>query len=230
MDLHKSTTDPESRLNCKVNAAPALPSSLGRVLTDSRHGLAVNLRTSNSDGKAEPAALMLANVPGPSNRVRMGANKAYNTKGFVKACSDANVAPRMVQEKDRNRGASTERRSTRYAGNEIWRHKREHIEQGVDQRLRLTMAAHNLKWLRALAHWRPRCAQRAPGRPKCFLQPARLTAQRVKCKLASCICEPSDLTESNGHGELVPMSGYGRRPQNSLRSKAFTSDHCKHEI
>lgn len=38
-DTHESKTDPESQLYRKSNAAPALPSYLGRVLTDNRHGL-----------------------------------------------------------------------------------------------------------------------------------------------------------------------------------------------
>jgi hypothetical protein len=49
-DTHQSTTDPESRLYRKSNAAPAPPSYLGHVLTDNRHGLVVNVRASSSDG------------------------------------------------------------------------------------------------------------------------------------------------------------------------------------
>ena len=45
-DTHESTSDPESRLYRKSNAAPALPSYLGHVLTDNRHGLVVNVQAS----------------------------------------------------------------------------------------------------------------------------------------------------------------------------------------
>lgn len=45
---HESKSDPESRLYCKSNAAPVLPSYLGHVLTDNRHGLVVNVQASTS--------------------------------------------------------------------------------------------------------------------------------------------------------------------------------------
>jgi transposase len=66
-DTHESTSDPESRLYRKSQAAPALPSYLGHVLTDNRHGLVVNVQASTSDGTAERdvAAQMLADVAGP---------------------------------------------------------------------------------------------------------------------------------------------------------------------
>ena len=77
-DTHESTSDPESRLYRKSNAAPALPSYLGHVLTDNRHGLVVNVQASPSDGTAERdvAAQMLAEVAGPGKRVTVGADKA----------------------------------------------------------------------------------------------------------------------------------------------------------
>jgi len=77
-DTHQSTSDPESRLYRKSNAAPALPSYLGHVLTDNRHGLVVNVQASTSGGTAERevAAQMLAGVRKPSKRVTVGADKA----------------------------------------------------------------------------------------------------------------------------------------------------------
>jgi len=70
-DTHESTSDPESRLYRKSNAAPALPSYLGHVLTDNRHGLVVNVQASTSDGMAERdvAAQMLADVVVTGKRV-----------------------------------------------------------------------------------------------------------------------------------------------------------------
>ena len=98
-DTHQSTSDPESRLYRKSHAAPALPSYLGHVLTDNRHGLVVNVQASTSDGTAERdvAAQMLADVAGAAKRVTVGADKAYDAKGFVKACGEINVAPHVAQ-------------------------------------------------------------------------------------------------------------------------------------
>ena len=55
-DTHASTSDPESQLYRKSDAAPALPSYLGRVLTDNRHGLVVNVQASTGDGTSESAS------------------------------------------------------------------------------------------------------------------------------------------------------------------------------
>ena len=181
-DTHESTSDPESRLYRKSNAAPALPSYLGHVLTDNRHGLVVNVRASTSDGKAERevAEQMLADVTSSSDkRVTVGADKAYDTRGFVKACRNMRVTPHVAQNTARNGGSAIDGRTTRHAGYEISQRKRKCIEQcfgwgkvigpirqvmvqglaKVDQLLMLTMTAYNLTRLRGLAQLRPQGAQ-----------------------------------------------------------------------
>ncbi len=97
-ETHQSTTGPESQLYRESNSAPALPSCLDHVLTDNRHGLVVNVQASISDGTGERdvAAQMLADVGGPGRRVTAGADKAYDTKGFVKACREINVTPHVA--------------------------------------------------------------------------------------------------------------------------------------
>ena len=179
-DTHESKTDPDSRLYRKSNAAPALPSYLGHVLTDNLHGLVVNVRASHSDGYAERdvAAALLADVAGKGKRITVGADKAYDTRGFVKACRDINVTPHVAQHTTRNGGSAIDGRTTRHAGYEISQRKRKTIEQcfgwgkligpmrqvmvrgldKVDQLLTLTMAAYNLTRLRTLAELRPQCA------------------------------------------------------------------------
>lgn len=178
---HQSTSDPESRLYRKSNAAPALPSYLGHVLTDNRYGLVVNVRASQSDGTAERevAAQMLADAARPGQRVTVGADKAYDTQGFVKACREMNVTPHVAQNTARAGGSAIDGRTTRHAGYEISQRKRKCIEQcfgwgkvigpirqvmvrglnKVDQLLTLTMAAYNLTRLRSLAPLRPECAE-----------------------------------------------------------------------
>lgn len=180
-DTHESKSDPESQLYRKSNAAPALPSYLGHVLTDNRHGLVVNVQASTADGTAERsvAAEMLADVAGPVKRVTVGADKAYDTKGFVKACREINVTPHVAQNLNRNGGSAIDGRTTRHPGYEVSQRKRKRIEQcfgwgkligpirqvmvqgldKVDQLLTLTMAAYNLTRLRTLAQLRPQCAQ-----------------------------------------------------------------------
>lgn len=176
---HESKSDPESRLYRKSNAAPALPSYLGHVLTDNRHGLVINVKASTSEGTAERAvaAQMLADVAGQNKRVTVGADKAYDTRGFVKACRDIHVTPHVAQNTKRVGGSAIDARTTRHAGYEVSQRKRKRIEQcfgwgkvigpmrqvmvqglaKVDQLMTLTMAAYNLTRLRTLAQVRPQC-------------------------------------------------------------------------
>ncbi len=178
---HESKTDPESRLYRKSNAAPALPSYLGHVLTDNRHGLVVNVKASTSEGTAERtlAAQMLADVAAPNKRVTVGTDKAYETKGFVKACHDIHVTPHVAQNTKRVGGSAIDARTTRHAGYAVSQRKRKRIEQcfgwgkvigpirqvmvqglaKVDLLMTLTMAAYNLTRLRTLAQV-PRDEQR----------------------------------------------------------------------
>jgi transposase len=180
-DTHESTSDPESRLYRKSHAAPALPSDLGHVLTDSRHGLVVNVQASTSagTGKRDVAAQMLSDVAKPGQRPTVGADKAYDTKGFVKACREINVTPHVAQNLNRMGGSAIDGRTTRLTGYQVSQRSRKRIEQcfgwgevigpirqvmvqgldKVDQLLTLTMAAYNLTRLRTLANLRPQCAQ-----------------------------------------------------------------------
>ena len=182
-DTHESTSDPESRLYRKSDAAPALPSYLGHVLSDNRHGLVVNVQASASGGTAERdvAVQMLAVVAKPGKRVTVGADKAYDTQGFIKACRDINVTPHVAQNTRRNGGSAIDGRTTRHVGYEISQRKRKRIEQcfgwgkligpmrqvmvqgldKVDQFLTLTMTAYNLTRLRNLAQLPPQHVQYA---------------------------------------------------------------------
>jgi transposase len=179
-DTHESTSDPQSRLYRKSHAAPALPSYLGHVLTDNRHGLVVNVQASLSEGTAERevAAQMLADVATPGQPATVGADKAYDTKGFVKACRAIGVTPHVAQNTNRIGGSAIDGRTTRHAGYAVSQRKRKCIEQcfgwgkvigpirqvmvqgldKVDQLLTLTMAAYNLTRLRTLAQLRPQSA------------------------------------------------------------------------
>jgi transposase len=180
-DTHESTSDPQSRLYRKSNAAPALPSYLGHVLTDNRHGLVVNVEASTSDGTAERdvAAQMLEDVAKPGKTVTVGADKAYDTKAFVKACREMGVTPHVAQNINRKGGSAIDERTTRHVGYEISQRRRKCIEQcfgwgkmigpirqvmvqgldKVDQLLTLTMAAYNLTRLRTLGQLRSQGAQ-----------------------------------------------------------------------
>jgi IS5 family transposase len=69
------------------------------VLTDNRHGLVVNVQASAADGYAERdvAERMPSHVAKPDVRITVGADKGYDTRGFVKACRTMNVTPHVAQ-------------------------------------------------------------------------------------------------------------------------------------
>jgi transposase len=97
-DTHGSTTDPDARLAAKSNKAEAIPAYMGHVLMDNRGKLAVDTRLTLASGTAErEAALdMLASLPGEQQKT-IGADKNYDTAGFVAACRDINVTPHVAQ-------------------------------------------------------------------------------------------------------------------------------------
>lgn len=152
-------------------------SNLGHVLTDNRHGLVVNVQASTANGRAERqvAADMLREVSGSDVRITVGADKAYDTRGFVKACREYNVTPHVARNTKRAGGSAIDGRTTRHLGYALSQRKRKCIEQcfgwgkrigpirqvmvrgleKVDQLLTLTMAAYNLTRLRTLGFVRP---------------------------------------------------------------------------
>ena len=172
-ETHESKTDPDSRFYRKSNVAPALPSFLGHVATDNRCGLVVNVQTTKATGVAErdAAAEMLGEIAVRKQHITVGADKAYDTKDFVKTCRDSGVTPHVAQNLTRRGGSAIDGRTTRHAGYEISQRKRKCIEQcfgwakvvgrmrqvmvrglnKVDQAFTLTMAAYNLTRLRNLA-------------------------------------------------------------------------------
>ena len=166
------------RVGCIARAAQL--SYLGHVLTDNRHGLVVNVRASTADGYAERdvAATMLGDVARADGRVTVGAEKGYDTPGFVKACRDMKVTPHLARNTCRTGSGAINSRTTRHGGYAMSQRRRKCIEQcfgwgktiglicqvmmrgldKVDQVLTLTMAAYNLTRLRSLAALRPQAA------------------------------------------------------------------------
>jgi transposase len=81
---HRSTTDPDALLARKSNAHPAQPSFRGHVLMDNRHPLIVDCKVTQAVGTGErdAAKAMAAAIPGAHQKT-IGADKNYDTKGFV---------------------------------------------------------------------------------------------------------------------------------------------------
>lgn len=137
----------------------------------------VNVRASTADGYAERdvAVAMLADACRSDTRVTVGADKNYDTRGFVSACRKMKVTPHVARNTRRNGGCAIDGRTTRHRGYAMSQRRRKCIEQcfgwvktigpirqvmdrglaKVDQLLTLTMAAYNLTRLLTLAALRP---------------------------------------------------------------------------
>jgi transposase len=177
-DTHESKTDPDSQLCRKSDVAPAILGYQGHVLSDNRHGLAVDVQASLASGTAEreAACSMLAAASDEGTKaITVGADKNYDTKDFVLACRLLKATPHVAQNTGRRGGSAIDSRTTRHAGYAISQVKRKRIEQcfgwakqigpmrqvmlrglaKVNQLFTLTLAAYNLTRLRTLAVVRP---------------------------------------------------------------------------
>jgi transposase len=114
-DTHASTSDPDARLFAKSNKQESVPAYLGHVLMENGSKLAVDTRLTLASGTAEhEAALeMLGDLPG-EQRKTVGADKNFDTNGFVTGCRERNVTPHVAQntyEYDTKTGKRARRRS-----------------------------------------------------------------------------------------------------------------------
>ena len=90
-------------------------SYLGHALVENRNGLIAAAMVSHADGYAErdAALLMLAEKQqGRTRRITMGADKAYDSKDFVRTVRGLNVTPHITKN-DKNRSSNLDRRTTR---------------------------------------------------------------------------------------------------------------------
>jgi transposase len=128
-DTHGSTTDPDARLYRKSAGSEAKLGYLGHVLTENRHGLAVDTVLTLATGTAErEAALeMIGELP-EGARVTLGGDKGYDTADFVAACRAMNVTPHVAQNTT-NRRSAIDGRTTRHSGYGVSQRKRKRIEE-----------------------------------------------------------------------------------------------------
>ena len=129
-ETHRSTTDPDAMLARKGNGKEAKLSYNANLLTENRNGLVVNTEVFQANGTAErdAALTMLERLPG-ENRVTVGADKGYDTHGFVAECRQLNVTPHVAMNTRRPGGSAIDRRTARHAGYEVSQRKRKRIEE-----------------------------------------------------------------------------------------------------
>ena len=151
-ETHRSTTDPESRLAKKGKGKEARLCFGAHLLMDNREGLVVDVRLTPADGTSErDAALeMLASAPG-TGRITVGADRGYDTKGFVGRCRNVKVTPHVAQKQR----SAIDRRTTRHEGYRLSQRARKRIEEvfgwvktvGGGRKLRYCGVARNRLWV-----------------------------------------------------------------------------------
>ncbi len=116
-DTHASTTDPEAKLYKKSRGTTAKLAYLGHAVSENRHGLIVAAQVTQAGGTAERNAAidMLGKLSG-SRRCTLGADKAYDTRDFVRQTRELNVTPHVAQNIERSGGSAINARTTRHAG------------------------------------------------------------------------------------------------------------------
>ena len=164
-DTHESTTDPDARLYRKSHNAAAILCYQGHVLMENRSGLVVSAVVTHATGSGErEAALAMLDVMRGAHPKTLGADKAYDTSGFVAACRERNVTPHIACNDTRPGGSAIDARTTRHPGYAVSQVIRKRIEEHfgwgktighirqtvyrgirrVDQHFKLTMTASNL--------------------------------------------------------------------------------------
>jgi transposase len=129
-ETHASTTDGEARLARKKGKESKLAYS-AHALMENRNGLIVDFRVDQADGFAERrnALEMLYDNVAKDQRVTVGADKGYDTAGFVHDCRALNVTPHVAQTSDPRRRSAIDDRTTRHSGYLVSQRKRKLVEE-----------------------------------------------------------------------------------------------------
>lgn len=126
---HESTTDPEARLYRKGKGAEVKLCYLGHAVMENRNGLLVNTRLTHADGTAERlAALEMIEEMEGRHRVTVGADKAYDTKEFVRELRNLQATPHVAQN-NKGRKSAIDGRVTSQPGYAVSQRIRKRIEQ-----------------------------------------------------------------------------------------------------
>ena len=128
-ETHESITDAMARRYKKTSGAEAKLGYLGHILTENRNGLVVDVRLTQASGTAErDAAAAMIGGKADWRRVTLGADRAYDTRGFVAAMRELNVTPHVAQNNN-NRRSAIDHRTARHEGYAVSQRKRKRVEE-----------------------------------------------------------------------------------------------------
>ncbi|MHC2487646.1 transposase [Sinorhizobium meliloti] len=130
-ETHASTTDPDAKLYRKGKGKEAKLCFMGHGLMENRHGLLVDACLTEASGYAERVAAL--HMIGPfterTQAITLGADKAYDTKDFVKDLRSIKVTPHVTQNINGRRSA-IDGRTTCHSGYRVSLRIRKRIEEG----------------------------------------------------------------------------------------------------
>ena len=100
-ETHESKTDPDAllfrkSLFRKSQGTTAKLSYMGHLLMENHHGLIVAQVTQATGTAEREAAIAMVEVLTGTRQVTVGADKNYDTKGFVDAMRCANATPHVA--------------------------------------------------------------------------------------------------------------------------------------
>lgn len=129
-ETHVSKTDPDALLARKSQGKESKLSYSGNLLVENRNGLIVDAELFQANGTAErdAALVMLEQIAG-TKPVTVGADKGFDTFGFVDECRNLRVVPHVAQNDKRRGGSAIDGRTTRHSGYAISQRKRKRIEE-----------------------------------------------------------------------------------------------------
>jgi transposase len=169
-DTHASTTDPQARLLKKSKGDKSRLCYMGHALMENRNGLAVDVETTLATGTAEREAATVMAARSLKRGATLGADKNYDTAGFVKAMRAQGVTPHFA----RKAQSAIDGRTTRHAGYAVSLQLRKRIEEifgwaktvgglrktcfiglaKVKAQTTFTLAAYNLTRMATIFGWR----------------------------------------------------------------------------
>ncbi len=128
-DTHESVTDRFARLFKKSSGSEAKLGYLGHVVTENRNGLVVDVRVTQASGTAErDAALEMLKQRAGAKRITVGADRGYDTAGFVEQLRALGITPHVAQN-DTNRRSAIDERTVRHDGYRVSQRKRKRVEE-----------------------------------------------------------------------------------------------------
>jgi len=127
---HASTTDPDALLYRKSRGTASMLCYQGHLVTENRNGLVVRAAVSQArgTGERETALRLLGELRG-TYRKTVGADRNYDTRGFVKGVRELGITPHVACNDSGNRNSRIDGWTTRHAGYAISQDKRKQIEE-----------------------------------------------------------------------------------------------------